>query len=84
MSSCCSSSKCESSQPTKYRCPVNFKEYHEVSKRTIVHHLKEPWSWTGAGPEQHNITIFVMTRIVMSHTSVMMIQLSINHKYGPI
>lgn len=45
MSSCCSSSTCDSAHPNKGRCPVNGLEYSEVSVRTIAHHIKEPWAW---------------------------------------
>lgn len=45
MSSCCSSSGCNSKHPKKYRCPVNSREYAEVSVRTIAHHIKESWGW---------------------------------------
>jgi len=26
---------------------VNGKEYKEVSEKTILHHIKEPWHWKG-------------------------------------
>ena len=45
MSDCCSQSGCHSSHPKKHRCPANGQEYSEVSVRTIVHHIKESWSW---------------------------------------
>ena len=45
MSDCCSTSGSESHSPRKHRCPVNGKEYGEVSSTTIVHHVKEPWNW---------------------------------------
>ena len=45
MSRCCSSSNESNHPPKKYRCPVNGKEYSEVSSTTIVHHIKEPWKW---------------------------------------
>ena len=45
MSECCSSSSNSSHPPKKHRCPVNGKEYFEVSSTTIVHHIKEPWKW---------------------------------------
>ncbi|MFZ1537646.1 MAG: hypothetical protein WAT23_09730 [Chromatiaceae bacterium] len=45
MSSCCSSSGCDSAQPHKGRCPVNGLVYSEVTVRTIAHHIQEPWSW---------------------------------------
>lgn len=43
MSECCSPSDNLNRIPRKHRCPVNGKEYTEVSSRTIVHHIKEPW-----------------------------------------
>jgi len=45
MSSCCSSSACDSTHPNKGRCPVNGMEYSAVPVRTIIHHIKEPWAW---------------------------------------
>lgn len=45
MSDCCSSSACDSARPNRGRCPGNGLECPEVSARTIVHHLKEPWAW---------------------------------------
>ncbi|MEW8254245.1 MAG: hypothetical protein AB2747_07820 [Candidatus Thiodiazotropha taylori] len=47
MGSCCSSPNCESNRHHKHRCPVNSKEYPEVTRRTMIHHLKEPWCWYG-------------------------------------
>lgn len=45
MSDCCSNS-CETGKHhNTYRCPVNGKEYKEVSVKTIMHHIKEPWHW---------------------------------------
>jgi len=29
----------------KHRCPANGKEYKTVPKKTILHHIKEPWRW---------------------------------------
>ena len=47
MSDCCSTS-CNSNQlPNKYKCPVNGQEYKQVALKTILHHIKEPWKWTG-------------------------------------
>jgi len=47
MSDCCSVSNQSQTNhfPPKYQCPVNRKEYKEVSKTTILHHIKSPWSW---------------------------------------
>ena len=45
MSDCCSTS-CDSRVHAKgHRCPVNGLEYKKVSTRTILHHIKEPWTW---------------------------------------
>ncbi|WP_293604613.1 putative iron-sulfur cluster-binding metallochaperone [Polaromonas sp. UBA4122] len=45
MNSCCSASGCDNKHPRKHRCPVNSREYAEVSGRTIAHHIKESWGW---------------------------------------
>jgi len=47
MSSCCSVSSEENNHhfPKKRQCPVDGKEYKEVSKTTILHHIKSPWEW---------------------------------------
>jgi hypothetical protein len=45
MNSCCSASGCDNKHPRKHRCPVNGREYAEVSRRTIVHHINESWGW---------------------------------------
>ncbi|NOR43489.1 MAG: hypothetical protein GQ572_09145 [Gammaproteobacteria bacterium] len=29
----------------KFKCPVNGKQYAWVSDKTILLHIKEPWSW---------------------------------------
>ncbi len=48
MNDCCSTSS-ESSKtdrkslPKKFTCPVNAKTYIEVSKKTILQHIKSPW-----------------------------------------
>ena len=54
MSDCCSTSisssnsetNTEIKNPKKHSCPVNGKQYSEVSPTTILHHLNEPWNWT--------------------------------------
>ena len=46
MSDCCSSSCSAAAPPKKHKCPVNGIEYAEVSARTIIHHIKNPWQWT--------------------------------------
>lgn len=45
MSSCCPSSNCDKKHSRRHRCPVNGREYAEVSVRTISHHIKESWAW---------------------------------------
>jgi len=45
MKNCCSSSNNSMVQPKKYKCPVNGKLYKGVLFTTILHHIKEPWSW---------------------------------------
>lgn len=45
MSDCCTSSNCGDSHPKRHRCPVNGREYLEVSARTIAHHITEAWNW---------------------------------------
>ena len=46
MSECCSSENTAESQfPRKYRCPSHQQECKEVSIKTILHHVKEPWNW---------------------------------------
>ena len=47
MSDCCSHSCTTGTNHNKYRCPVNGKAYKEVSEKTIMHHIKEPWRWKG-------------------------------------
>ncbi len=48
MSDCCSNTCSSTSTPKKYKCPVNGQEYKQVSYKTILHHIKEPWQWEGA------------------------------------
>lgn len=45
MKNSCSSTNNSGQTPRKYRCPVNGREYSEVSSTTIIHHIKEPWKW---------------------------------------
>lgn len=45
MSECCSNSRGEPSFPSRCRCPVNGKEYGQVSATTIKHHISRPWRW---------------------------------------
>ena len=44
MSECCENNTCDkSSGPRKFSCPVNEMQYAEVSKKTILQHIKTPW-----------------------------------------
>lgn len=45
MSDCCSTSSSSNSSPKRHVCPGNGREYKEVSAKTILHHIKEPWAW---------------------------------------
>lgn len=49
MSHCCSSSGCDNNPPKRHCCPVNGREYSEVSVRTITHHVKDAWTWQPTG-----------------------------------
>ena len=35
---------CTQTPPKKHRCPVNGKQYHSVSAKTILHNIKSPWN----------------------------------------
>ena len=48
MNDCCSTDR-PPINLRKCRCPVNGREYSEVSIRTIVHHIKDPWHWDSKG-----------------------------------
>ena len=45
MPDCWSGSCGMDASPKRHRCPVNGQEYKAVSAKTILHHIKEPWSW---------------------------------------
>mgnify|MGYP000933780975 CR=1 FL=1 len=48
MSDCCSSDGDRpGAAPKRHRCPVDGKEYGQVSRTTIRHHIKRPWEWAG-------------------------------------
>ncbi|MBI5889753.1 MAG: copper chaperone Copz family protein [Nitrosomonadales bacterium] len=49
MSDCCSPANSATAHPKKHRCPKNGIEYHEVSARTILHHIKQSWLWQDRG-----------------------------------
>ncbi len=44
MSDCCASSCPSPAHPNRHTCPGNRKEYAAVGTRTILHHLKQPWT----------------------------------------
>ncbi len=45
MNLCCAAPTVENPLPKKRCCPVNGREYREVSARTIAHHIREAWNW---------------------------------------
>lgn len=45
MTNCCSLTNCDGTPPKKGRCPVNGRDYAEVSSRTIPHHIRLAWEW---------------------------------------
>lgn len=45
MSHCCTSVSTVDNVPKQYRCPVNGKEYKNVSPTTIIHNIAKPWQW---------------------------------------
>ena len=47
MSDCCHSNCDVESSSRTHRCPVNGRAYKPVGLKTIVHHLKAPWNWSG-------------------------------------
>lgn len=47
MSDCSSNSCVHTSLHKKHRCPLNGREYNEVSIKTVMHHIKNPWNWEG-------------------------------------
>lgn len=46
MSSCCSKACDTPTPPKQHICPANGKVYKAVSLKTVLHHLKEPWTLT--------------------------------------
>lgn len=44
MSDCCSTPRGTES-PKKHRCPVNGVECSRVTLKTLLHHIKMPWTW---------------------------------------
>ena len=45
MSDCCSTDPAGGGQDSRARCPANGVEYGRVPIRTILHHIKSPWTW---------------------------------------
>lgn len=46
MSDCCALTPENTAHPRKHRCPLCGMECSEVSRRTILHHIKESWEWS--------------------------------------
>jgi len=44
MSGCCQTSEQIQGAPKRYYCPKNNIKYRGVQYKTLVHHVKEPWS----------------------------------------
>ena len=44
MSNCCSNETQEKKFPRKRPCPINEKNYVLVDLKTVLHHIKKPWS----------------------------------------
>lgn len=44
MSDCCSTSGARKTTPGKHACPTNGVEYKEVSLKTVLHHIINPWN----------------------------------------
>jgi hypothetical protein len=51
MSDCCSS--CATEKLNRHTCPINGNEYKAVSIKTIQHHIKQPWNWTGTDQDYY-------------------------------
>jgi hypothetical protein len=47
MSDCCTVSAGNALHSGKHRCPLDGTECSEVSRRTILHHIKDSWQWPG-------------------------------------
>ncbi len=45
MSDCCASTPPATRKPARRKCPVNGKEYPLVSRKTVLQHIKSPWTW---------------------------------------
>jgi hypothetical protein len=45
MSDCCTKPYSSQTLHNKRKCPVNGKECDEVSVKTVLHHISEPWNW---------------------------------------
>lgn len=45
MSDCCSTG-CDvhNTAPRRYTCPLNHREYRQVSTKTVLHNLRQPWT----------------------------------------
>ena len=77
MSDCCSKTCTTGGTHNKHRCPVNGEEYKEVSIKTIMHHIKEPWHWQGNSQSYYfcdnpecNVVYFGQDNSVIEKTEV--------------
>jgi hypothetical protein len=44
MNDCCTNDVTSVNNPKSHTCPVNGKAYSTVKRKTILHHLKQPWN----------------------------------------
>lgn len=44
MSECCSSQNPSKQYPKRHQCPVNGQNYGAVGTKTLLHHIRNPWS----------------------------------------
>ena len=49
VSDCCCSSRSNTTNPVRHRCPINGMEYAEVPGRTVSHHIEDSWLWDDKG-----------------------------------
>ncbi|MBL4711622.1 MAG: hypothetical protein JKX75_03835 [Gammaproteobacteria bacterium] len=46
MNSCCKQKTPSKKYPPSLNCPANGKPYHNVKRKTVLHHLFQPWAFT--------------------------------------
>ena len=53
MTDCCNTTETTAQRSKKHTCPVNGQRYNTVSKKTIKHHIKQPWLWQSIDKEYY-------------------------------